>query len=151
MNDCAYTLSIICDVLLEDPSSSDPSAHIEKANVFQVIPDTLTLEENSKAISSNAERSTASVTLRLQAPLPVGQDGVLDTAGLAALLAATTQRSFLRLQVTGGAAHVVPVLYQWVVKHLVALMAGVKPSEGTFLESDKLRTLDFGEVVSGNP
>ncbi|KAJ3053387.1 hypothetical protein HK097_004394 [Rhizophlyctis rosea] len=146
MNDCTYALNILCDVLLADPSSADPSAQIDKADVFQVIPDQLKLEENPKAVSSNADRSTAPLTLRLQAPLPVGQDGILDTTELAALLAATTQRSFLRLRVTGGAMHAVPVLYQWVVKHLVALVAGVKPTEGTILESDKLKTLDFGEA-----
>ncbi|KAJ3042819.1 hypothetical protein HDV00_006640 [Rhizophlyctis rosea] len=145
LNDCIYPLTLLCDVLLTDPTLSDPSNPPEKADVFELTPDPLRLEENTKPDPTNGDRSNAPLTVKIKAPLPLGQDGTLDTDAVAALLAATTQRSFLRLRVMGGATHVVPVLYQWIVKHLVALVQGVTPTEGRILESDRLKTLDFGE------
>lgn len=50
----------------------------------------------------------------------------------------------------GGKSYIVPVLYRWAVRPLVALAKGVEvdiAGGGRILESDKLRVVDFGESV----
>lgn len=125
------------------PSEKDPEPEV--ATEVSATPEVLELMANRKP----DERSTENLTLKLTAPLPLNPDNTIDAQLLTHLSRKGIQTSYFRISVLGGGEHYVPLAYRWGVKQLMAVNWGATMREGgRFLESDRLRGVDFGEVVS---
>ncbi|KAI9003546.1 hypothetical protein BC832DRAFT_540384 [Gaertneriomyces semiglobifer] len=140
-NDCQYGIDVHGAALKEKPTNEVPDP--ELSTEIKVDPHSISLLANKVA----GERNNATLTLHIQAPLPTDDSGKVDGEKVTQLVRMGLQSGFLRLSVLGGTSHVVPLAYRWAVSKLTALLAGATVREGgRYLESDKLKRIDFGEA-----
>ncbi|KND03878.1 uncharacterized protein SPPG_08927 [Spizellomyces punctatus DAOM BR117] len=140
-NDCPYGIQVKGTALKTQATEGDSAPEIVPE--LQVTPDILDLPANRR----QDERSSESFILRLQAAVPLNEDGSVDAQMVTHMVRKGQRSAFFHLMVLGGQKHIVPLVYKWSVKQPVALVAGATPREGgRFLESDKLKQVDFGEV-----
>ncbi|KAI9106297.1 hypothetical protein DFS34DRAFT_58191 [Phlyctochytrium arcticum] len=140
-NDCPYDIQVKAKCLRSEPTSETPEP--APATDITINPETIDLTKNRKP----EERNSEFFVIEVNAPLPLRADAVVDAEQVTQMAREGLQSAQLQLHVLGGASYSLPFAYRWVVRQLSTLLSGSKMREGgRFLDSDRLKKIDFGEV-----
>ncbi|KAJ3148956.1 hypothetical protein HDU86_007314 [Geranomyces michiganensis] len=140
-NDCAYDVQVVGTAFVSEPKAGEPDPDIARS-VF-ISPAVLQIGANR----TPTDRTSEAFTIRVDAPLPLDADGMIDAAAVNELVKKGLQSAYLRIGILGGASHILPLAFRWGLQELRALVRGSTIKDGNrTLESDRLKTLDFGEA-----
>ncbi|KAJ3175403.1 hypothetical protein HDU87_006223 [Geranomyces variabilis] len=140
-NDCAYDVQVVGTAFVSEPKLNQPDPEIARS-VF-ISPAVLQIGANR----TPTDRTSEAFTIRVDAPLPLNAEGMIDAEAVTELVRKGIQAAYLRIAILGGAAHHLPIAFRWGLLELRALVRGATIKDGNrTLESDRLKTLDFGEA-----